>query len=1299
MAKIIKLPNVSREVGDRREIGTNHCSLMFPLSAAQERIWRADRQRPGDPAHNCAFRWRLDGPLNAAAVQRAFNEIVARHEILRATFSQMGVNPAQIVAPSIELKVAQDDLCGVSDGERDDLLERLCRDEATRGFDIGTGPLIRVRLIQTDERRHYLLLTMHLLIADGWSIKVIMAEFRALYGALACGLPQRLPDLAIQYPDYAVWQCEQRSRKELEDQLTHWRSKLTGYRRLEVPADLTPPSELTRKSDIVALELARTLTNSLNALGNRLGGTMFTTVFAACKALLCRYTGETDIAVGSELAGRNRTELESLVGLFINHVVFRTDISGNPRFEELAERVRDTTFEIFANQDIAFEDVLKSLRAEDVDCPEPFVHVNFNCYRAFGEGTDPLLAPPNVRLTPVPSIAQGALYRLNFFMVERESGWRLSIEFNTDYYSRPFVLQMLENFQALLQQIVLNSQQRLSEINLSDVPALVMDSPEDVMDRETSEDELYVMPASVVQERFWLLGKLDPTSPKFHMRATVRVTGALSPALLEKSFQSLIDRHEILRTNFAEQDGRLVQIIAPTSPFSLSVASLPNLAEADRDEKLQELLFAEARQPFDLEGSSLLRASLFCLQPDDFVLLITTHHIVADGWSQRIIQDELWAAYEALAKSRAPALVPLPIQFADFAAWQKDWLSSPAADAQLDHWQKQLQGPIKAVDFPTDRPAAMRMTSNGAIESLVLPGELAERLKKLSRSEGVTMFTVSLACFAILIYRCSNQPEMLIGSPVANRRVETEPLIGPFSGPIPFRFDLSGNPTLSDFLAQVSRISLEAFERADLPFEALLEHLRVHSVNGRSVFFQFYFMYQTAFLQARSLPGLTVAPMPTFSVGTPFELQLSIIERPNELRVNFEYDADLFDKRSIQALLGYYDTILRAMASAADRTVADIELPGIWKGFRAPSHSAGETPVQYVRPRTDDEIKLAQLWGDILEVHEIGVHDNFFELGGHSLLAAQLVARLKAEFGVTIDLSLLIVAPTVELLAMRLRQSTQQNRRHIVVVREGGNRIPLFCIHGAGGHLLDYRDMIDALPIDVPVYGLRAAEVDDPVPEFVETVAAQYVRELRDVQAKGPYQICGLSFGGLVAFEMSRQLVENGEQVGLVALFDTGNWAYYRNLPAEKAAQFRRVYTIDRLKKYGRNLLQWRFHEVRSDARLFVKSRWNAAAWKVSQRICRIFNLSVPRFARSNLVMFSAIGQEFLPKAYPGRLLLFRADGRTAEYGDDVTLGWAEIALDGVTVHQVPGSHLSIMRKPQVDHLVRQLIPYLAKAS
>jgi thioesterase domain-containing protein len=309
------------------------------------------------------------------------------------------------------------------------------------------------------------------------------------------------------------------------------------------------------------------------------------------------------------------------------------------------------------------------------------------------------------------------------------------------------------------------------------------------------------------------------------------------------------------------------------------------------------------------------------------------------------------------------------------------------------------------------------------------------------------------------------------------------------------------------------------------------------------------------------------------------------------------------------------------------------------------------------------------------------------------------VSQVKAQFGITIDLSLLMVAPTIEQLAGKLRQSLRKDRSHIVVIREAGVKPPLFCIHGGGGHLLDYRDMIATLPDDQPVYGLRASDVNETYPETVEELAEQYLLEIQRVQEHGPYQICGLSFGGLVAFEIARKLAERGESIGLIALFDTGNWAHYRNLSPAKLVQFRRTYMIDRLKKYGRNLIQGRFDELAADASLFVTSRVNAVLWKISRRVCQILNRPVPQFVRSNIVVFSAVGRNYVPKAYPGRLLLFRAEGRTAEYGDDLTLGWSGIARDGVMVHQVPGSHLSVMRKPHVDRLIEQLKPYLAAAA
>ena len=1297
MANIIKLPNVGREVGDRRGPGSSQFNLAFPLSAAQERVWKGDQEHPGDPAYNCAFRWSLKGPLDIAVVERAFNEIVCRHEILRSTFSQIGVDPVQLIAPSADFKVAVDDLRSVPEAERDARLDSICRDEATRGFDIAEGPLLRVRLVRTEAQQYFLLLTLHLLVADGWSIRVIMAEFQKLYSAFGEGRGSPLPELSIQYPDYVVWQREGRPEQEHDDQLAHWTSKLIGYRRLEVPGDLTPQAEFTRASDIVSQELPRELTDALNKLSKRQGGTMFITALAAFKALLHRYTGEADIAVGSELAGRNRTELESLVGLFINHVVFRTNVAGDLRFLDLEERVRDTTLEIFANQDVPFEDVIKALDAAGDVSPDPFVLVNFNCYRAHGGSSNYTLEPSKVQVAPIPSISQGALYRLNFFMVERESGWRLSVEFNKDHYSRKFAMQLLEDFRALLEAVAAKPEVRISELPLSR-PPLSAGGPApsvDVAD-DAAVDELFTLPASVVQERFWLLAKLDPASPKFHMRATVRLTGSLSRDALERSFQSLLDRHEILRTNFAEEDGKLVQVISAKRKFSLAAFSLAEFDEAAREQKLQDLLLEEARHPFDLERGPLFRACLFCLQPDDFVLLITTHHILADGWSQRIVQQELWSAYEALAGGRSPQLAALPIQYADFAAWQRDWLSSPAAGEHLGYWLKHLDGPLKALDFPTDRPPALRMTSSGGIESLALTDEVIKALRNLSKSEGVTMFTLTLACFAILIARCSNQTDMVIGSPVANRRAETEPLIGPFSGPIPFRFDLSDNPTLHDVLKHVTEISLGALDHSDLPFEALLKQLRVHSVNGRTAFFQFYFLYQAAFLQANVLQGLTVTPMPTFSVGTPFELQLSMIERHDEIRVSFEYNADLFDRKTIQTLLTYYDTLLRAMVSDLSQHVADLAAPELGESFRSSPNADTEPARQYVAPRNDHEVKLAEIWKNILRVSSVGVYDNFFELGGHSLLAAQLVSEVKAQFGITIDLSLLMVAPTIAQLAEELRHSLQVNRSHIVVIRESSVKVPLFCIHGAGGHLLDYRDLIKTLPDDQPVYGLRASDVNEAYPESVEELAEKYLQEIQRVQKHGPYQLCGLSFGGLVAFEIGRRLAERGERVGFVALFDTGNWAHYRNLPAARLVQFRRTYMIDRLKKYGRNLISARFDELAADARLFITSRFNIYLWKVSRRVCRLFNLPVPNWVRSNIVVFSAVGQKYVPATYPGQLLLFRAEGRTAEYGGDLKLGWSDIARGGVVVHQVPGNHLSIMRNPEVGRLVEQLSPYFA---
>src|SRR5579872_552557 len=248
MATIIKLPNTSRQANDVREPGSGPFNVAFPLSSAQERIWNADRKDPGDPAYNCAFRWKLTGPLDIPVLERAFDEIVSRHETLRTTFTQIGLDPVQLIAPTSDLKVVLDDLRSLPGAEREAKSESICRDEATRRFNIAVGPLIRVRLIQLADQQFVLLLTLHLLVADGWSIRVILGELRELYRAFSDGQESPLPNLVIQYPDYVVWQREGQSDKQRQDQLGYWKSKLASYQRLEVTGDLEPHDEPTRAS-------------------------------------------------------------------------------------------------------------------------------------------------------------------------------------------------------------------------------------------------------------------------------------------------------------------------------------------------------------------------------------------------------------------------------------------------------------------------------------------------------------------------------------------------------------------------------------------------------------------------------------------------------------------------------------------------------------------------------------------------------------------------------------------------------------------------------------------------------------------------------------------------------------------------------------------------------------------------------------------------------------------------------------------------------------------------------------------
>lgn len=267
----------------------------------------------------------------------------------------------------------------------------------------------------------------------------------------------------------------------------------------------------------------------------------------------------------------------------------------------------------------------------------------------------------------------------------------------------------------------------------------------------------------------------------------------------------------------------------------------------------------------------------------------------------------------------------------------------------------------------------------------------------------------------------------------------------------------------------------------------------------------------------------------------------------------------------------------------------------------------------------------------------------------------------------------------------------------IIAIRARGGKAPLFCIHAGAGHILHYHEMAEVLGDDQPVYGLSAPELDGAEQlATVEQLATLYLRDIRQVQSHGPYQVCGLSFGALVAFEIASQLVSGGEQVGVAAIFDMGNPRYYRNLPPAKSWAFKKTYLSDRIKKYALNLLKGNLAALFGDARQLLVSRARNYGWRMIRNAATLLGRPVPVLVRSNEAMFSDIARSYAPRRYPGRLLLFRAEGRSVEYGSNVALGWDEVAEQGVSVHYVPGGHVSMMEKPHVISLVEQLRPYLA---
>ncbi len=434
-------------------------------------------------------------------------------------------------------------------------------------------------------------------------------------------------------------------------------------------------------------------------------------------------------------------------------------------------------------------------------------------------------------------------------------------------------------------------------------------------------------PLSYAQQRLWFLQQLEPESTAYHIPAAVRLKGQLDIDALQKSFKEIIKRHEILRTTFTTINGTPMQVVAAHMPLHLKQTDLSHLPSEQREAQMRTLLEEENNRPFDLTKGPLLRLHLIKMSENDHVLHILMHHIISDGWSVNVFVKEFSILYRGFLQGQPVQLPPLKIQYADFAVWQKKKLESEIKEKQLTYWKQKLGGSLPVLELPADHPRPAVKSYRGSHRKSSITGALVTQTRKMAAEHQTTVFMTLLAAFYALLYRYTQQEDMCVGIPIANRnRAETEGLIGFFVNTLVLRNDLSGEPSFSELLQRTRDVSLEAFTHQDLPFEMLVEELQPERSMSHTPLFQVMFVFQNAAEGKLELPGLQVEPVPLGNETAKFDLTLTVSETADSFLLDIEYDTDLFEASTIDRMLAHYVRLLQEMVARPQTSVSRLDM-------------------------------------------------------------------------------------------------------------------------------------------------------------------------------------------------------------------------------------------------------------------------------------------------------------------------------------------------------------------------------------
>ncbi|MEW5929242.1 MAG: amino acid adenylation domain-containing protein [Gemmatimonadota bacterium] len=1059
-------------------------TFAFPLSFAQQRLWFVDQMEPGSTAYNMTGAYHLRGRLDAAALERALDEVRRRHESLRTVFRLRGSEPAQVVLPWRPAPLPVRDVAGMPRAEQEAETDRRVAEMAETPFDLAEGPLFRAELVRFGREEHVFTFGMHHIVSDGWSMGVFNRELRTLYEAFAAGLPSPLPEPEIQYADFAVWQREQLSGEALERQVAFWRDALRDAPVLDLPTDRPRPPLQTFHGAAHELRFPRALADRLRAVGERERATPFMVLMAAWQLLLARRSGQDDVVVGTPVAGRNRREIEGLIGFFVNTLAIRLDLSGRPGFRELVRRVREASFGAFAHQDLPFEKIVEELKPERDPSRPPIFQVIFALQNAPGDA----MRSPGLEWSGWGGEGRTAKYDLSLVLVETPDGLGGVIEYNTDLFDRATAERMAAELG-----IVLEAVAAAPDLPVADLPLLVPGEHELLAEWSVSGapegparcvHELFAEQARRVPEKAALVfgaervayAELDRRSDVLAARlaeagvgpdARVGVCVHRSPAMVAALLAVLKAGGAYVVLDPEYPDERLA--------FMLADAGARVLVTAD---ELRHRFAAFDGAVVTTDADALLHSRTFALphppSPEQLACVIYTSgstgepkgagipHRAVPGFfrgadyarfdgEQTILQHssvswdaltlELWTALLTggtcvLQPGRGGEPEELARQVREHGV-DTLWLTSAYFDLVVDSFPGALEG-------------VRQLLVGGEALS---PGHVRRALElypelRLVNGYGPSECTVFTACH--VVPRGREGGAVPIGRPVGDRRVHVlDASLAPVPVGAPGELCVGGPAVARGYLgrpgltaerfvpdpfgepgARLYRSGDRARWRADGTLEFLGRLDRQAKVRG--------FRVEPGEVEAAlaRIPGVRRAAA-VVREDAPGDRRLVAYAVA-------EPDAGLAGAGLRAALAGSLPEYLVPSA-----VVLLDELPLTPRGkldrraLPAPDAGAGDAEA-FVAPRTPTEERIAAIWREVLRVERVGVHDRFFDLGGHSLLATQVVTRVREALGAELPLRVLFETPTVAALAARVEAESapqaEEDARIVAQAREGRGR-------------------------------------------------------------------------------------------------------------------------------------------------------------------------------------------------------------------------------------------------------------------